>query len=72
MIPGNGRNDLSGVILTSVVAPGVAHVTQICLQPELHGKGQGRALLRASIDARFAWSFEVGVNGFRSRSCVRV
>jgi ribosomal protein S18 acetylase RimI-like enzyme len=39
------------VILTSVVAPHVAHVTQICLLPNLQGKGLGRALLNASIDA---------------------
>jgi len=58
VIPGSGRNDLSGVVLTSVVAPGVAHVTQICLQPELHGKGQGRALLRASIEALQARQFK--------------
>jgi len=40
------------------VAPGVAHITQICLLPELHGKGQGRALLRAAIDALVARQFQ--------------
>ena len=58
VMPGNGRNELNGVVLTSVVAPGVAHVTQICLLPELHGKGQGRALLRASIEALQARQFK--------------
>ncbi|HMD30765.1 MAG TPA: N-acetyltransferase, partial [Candidatus Acidoferrales bacterium] len=58
VIPGSGRNDLQGVVLTSVVSPGVAHVTQICLLPELHGKGQGRALLRACIEALQARQFQ--------------
>ena len=58
VIPGNGRHDLQGVILTSVVAPRVAHVTQICLLPNLQGKGLGRALLGASIEALRARQFE--------------
>ena len=58
VIPGNGRNDLQGVVLTSVVAPRVAHVTQICLLPNLQGKGQGRALLRATIEALRARQFQ--------------
>jgi len=57
IIPGNGRNELQGVVLTSVVAPRVAHITQICLLPALQGKGMGRALLRASIDALRARQF---------------
>ncbi len=51
VIPGSGRNDLRGVVLTSVVAPRVAHTTQICLVPELQGKGLGQRLLEASIAA---------------------
>jgi len=58
VIPGNGRNELQGVILTSVVAPRVAHVTQICLLPNLQGKGLGRALLGASIEALRARQFQ--------------
>ena len=58
VIPGSGRNELQGVILTSVVAPRVAHVTQICLLPSLQGKGLGRALLNASIDALHARQFQ--------------
>jgi len=58
VIPGSGRNELQGVILTSVVAPRVAHVTQICLLPNLQGKGLGRALLNASIDALRARQFQ--------------
>ena len=58
VIPGGSRSELHGVVLTSVVAPGVAHVTQICLQPPLHGKGQGRQLLRASIEALQARQFK--------------
>jgi len=58
VIPGSGRSDLQGVVLTSVVAPRVAHVTQICLLPTLQGKGWGRALLRASIDVLRARQFQ--------------
>jgi ribosomal protein S18 acetylase RimI-like enzyme len=36
---------LAGVILVSKIADGVAHVTQICVAPELRGKGLGRLLL---------------------------
>jgi len=58
VIPGNGKNDLQGVVLSSVVAPRVAHVTQICLLPSLHGKGLGRALLDACIEALRARNFQ--------------
>jgi len=58
VIPGNGRNELHGVVLASVVAPRVAHITQICLLPNLQGKGMGRALLRASIEALRARNYQ--------------
>ncbi|HKM91270.1 MAG TPA: GNAT family N-acetyltransferase [Candidatus Acidoferrales bacterium] len=58
VIPGNGRNELQGVVLTSVVAPRVAHITQICLLPSLQGKGLGRSLLEASIAALQERHFE--------------
>ena len=58
IIPGNGRNELHGVVLASVVAPRVAHITQICVLPELHGKGLGRALLKACLAALEARQFE--------------
>jgi ribosomal protein S18 acetylase RimI-like enzyme/RimJ/RimL family protein N-acetyltransferase len=57
VIPGAGRHELHGVVLTSVVAPRVAHVTQICLLPNLQGKGLGRALLGAAIEALRARHF---------------
>jgi ribosomal protein S18 acetylase RimI-like enzyme len=62
VIPGGGagkeKSQLRGVILTSVVAPRVAHTTQICLLPDLQGKGLGRALLDASIAALRARGFD--------------
>jgi len=58
VIPGNSRQELLGVVLTSVVAPRVAHTTQICLLPELQGKGWGRALLNTSVEALRAQHFE--------------
>ena len=38
-----------GIVLTSAVAPGVAHTTQICVLPGYQGHGLGRRLLEASI-----------------------
>jgi ribosomal protein S18 acetylase RimI-like enzyme len=58
VIPGIGRNELRGVVLTSVVAPRVAHTTQICLLPGQQGKGLGRRMLEASITALRARGFE--------------
>jgi ribosomal protein S18 acetylase RimI-like enzyme len=40
-----------GIVLTSTVAPAVAHTTQICVLPGYQGRGYGRRLLEASIDA---------------------
>ncbi len=45
-----GTNSLVGVLLASTVAPGVAHITQLCIAPELRGKGLGRQLLAHAID----------------------
>jgi ribosomal protein S18 acetylase RimI-like enzyme len=43
--------ELTGIILTSTVAPGVAHTTQICVMPGYQGHGLGSRLLTASIEA---------------------
>jgi ribosomal protein S18 acetylase RimI-like enzyme len=40
-----------GLVLTSGVAPGVAHTTQICVLPGYQGHGLGRRLLEASMAA---------------------
>ena len=40
-----------GVVLTSAVASGVGHTTQICVLPGYQGRGVGRRLLGASIKA---------------------
>jgi ribosomal protein S18 acetylase RimI-like enzyme len=40
-----------GLVLTSAVAPGVAHTTQICVLPGHQGHGLGRRMLEASTDA---------------------
>src|SRR5713226_8726958 len=44
-------NHLVGVILTSCVATGVGHTTQICVMPGYQGRGLGRLLMEASIRA---------------------
>jgi len=46
--------ELTGIILTSTVAPGVAHTTQICVMPGYQGHGLGSRLLSASIHALVA------------------
>jgi ribosomal protein S18 acetylase RimI-like enzyme len=42
---------LCGMVLTSVVAPGVGHVTQVCVTPELQGTGAGYELMRRGIES---------------------
>jgi ribosomal protein S18 acetylase RimI-like enzyme len=44
---------LLGAVLTSQVARGVGHITQICVRPEWQGRGLGRRLLEAAL-ARLA------------------
>ena len=44
-------HELAGVVLTSLVAPGVAHTTQICVMPGYQRHGIGRRLMQAAIDA---------------------
>jgi ribosomal protein S18 acetylase RimI-like enzyme len=44
-------HELVGVVLTSLVAPGVAHTTQICVMPGYHRHGLGRRLMEAAIEA---------------------
>jgi ribosomal protein S18 acetylase RimI-like enzyme len=40
-----------GIVLTSAVASGVGHTTQICILPGYQGRGLGRQLLETSIAA---------------------
>jgi ribosomal protein S18 acetylase RimI-like enzyme len=42
---------LVGMVLTSTVAEGVGHTTQICVLPGYQGHGIGRSLMEASIQA---------------------
>jgi ribosomal protein S18 acetylase RimI-like enzyme len=44
-------HELVGVVLTSTVAPGVAHTTQICVMPGYQRHGLGRRLMEATIAA---------------------
>jgi ribosomal protein S18 acetylase RimI-like enzyme len=46
-----GSDELIGAVLTSEVADGVGHTTQICVQPGFQGHGLGRMLMQASADA---------------------
>jgi ribosomal protein S18 acetylase RimI-like enzyme len=46
-----GSEDLVGAVLTSEVAAGVGHTTQLCVQPGFQGHGLGRALMQTSSDA---------------------
>ena len=42
---------LAGVVLTSRVSEGVGHTTQICAMPGYQGRGLGRRLMEASMQA---------------------
>ena len=46
-----------GMVLTSTVAEGVGHTTQICVKPGHRGSGLGRQLMEASIQALRARHF---------------
>ncbi|MGB6789644.1 MAG: GNAT family N-acetyltransferase [Candidatus Acidiferrales bacterium] len=48
--PGPGEKPI-GMILTSTVAPGVGHTTQICVLPGYQKNGLGRRLMEASLAA---------------------
>jgi ribosomal protein S18 acetylase RimI-like enzyme len=43
-------HELAGVILTSLVAPRVAHVTQICVMPGYQRHGVGRRLMESAME----------------------
>lgn len=45
MLRDKRTDTLAGVVLCSRVAPGVAHITQICVAEAYRGRGWGRALL---------------------------
>lgn len=42
---------MAGLTLASIVAPGVGHITQICVAPWARGSGAGYDLLRHSLEA---------------------
>jgi ribosomal protein S18 acetylase RimI-like enzyme len=44
-------HELAGVILTSLVAPRVAHVTQICVMPGYQRHGIGRRMMESAMEA---------------------
>jgi ribosomal protein S18 acetylase RimI-like enzyme len=48
------RGRLAGAVLVSEVAHRVAHITQLCVRPELQKRGLGRRLLEASLTSAAA------------------
>ncbi len=42
---------LCGLLMTSAVREGVAHITQVCVAPEMHGLGIGGAMLTHGLQA---------------------
>jgi len=46
-----GGDELAAAVLTSEVAAGVGHTTQICVQPGFQGHGLGRSLMQTAADA---------------------
>jgi len=43
-------HELAGIVLTSLVAPRVAHITQICVMPGYQRHGLGRRLMESAMD----------------------
>jgi ribosomal protein S18 acetylase RimI-like enzyme len=52
-----GSDELVAAVLTSEVAPGVGHTTQICVQPGFQGHGLGRMLMQTSAEALRSMKF---------------
>ena len=50
-------HELVGAVLTSAVAPGVGHTTQICVMPGYQRHGLGRRLIQATIQSLRARRF---------------
>jgi ribosomal protein S18 acetylase RimI-like enzyme len=50
-------HELVGAVLSSAVAPGVAHTTQVCVMPGYQRQGLGRRLIQATIQALKARRF---------------
>jgi ribosomal protein S18 acetylase RimI-like enzyme len=50
-------HELTGVVLTTAVATGIGHTTQICVMPGYQGHGLGRRLIEATIAALRARHF---------------
>jgi ribosomal protein S18 acetylase RimI-like enzyme len=50
-------SELKGVVLTSTVSAGVAHVTQICIAPEVQRQGLGTRMMEATARALRAAHF---------------
>jgi ribosomal protein S18 acetylase RimI-like enzyme len=46
-----GRDRAEGLVVTTWVGPGTAHVAQVAVAPDCWGRGLGRALLAASLEA---------------------
>jgi GNAT superfamily N-acetyltransferase len=46
-----GSGSLCGISLSSMVAPHVGHITQLCVAPSHQGRGVGYELMRRSLDA---------------------
>ncbi len=52
-----GSDELVAAVLTSEVAPGVGHTTQICVLPGFQGHGLGRMLMETSAEALRSMKF---------------
>jgi ribosomal protein S18 acetylase RimI-like enzyme len=42
---------MAGIVMASLVAPAVAHISQLCLAPHVRGEGLGYQLLRKAVEA---------------------
>lgn len=45
------NDKIAGIVLTSIVAKGVGHTTQLCVLPEYRGRGLGELLMQTSFAA---------------------
>jgi ribosomal protein S18 acetylase RimI-like enzyme len=47
----DGEGALTGLVLGTILSPGVAHLAQIAVRPDLRGSGLGRSLVAGFMDA---------------------
>jgi len=57
VVAGRHRGEIDGVVLTTSLGPGTAHIAQLAVDPEVRGRGLGRLLVARALAAVEALEF---------------